>query len=256
MLALAPLARCRRMSCAERVFNRRAASGQRGLRRPADGTGNHPCKSRRDRRGWSRLCQDRFLSVTGGRELCRGDGGTCRPDQTDCRAFRRSVTRFRTAACVFEHGFHGVMVDTADKTKGRLLDHMPPEHIPDFVGRAKTLRLMTGLSGSLEAPDIPRLLPFAPDFLGFSGALCKGTVRTGAIDAEAVKQIRSLIPEEQAAGRSARVDYRLLAARGYSPGASTRRLARTRSTSATSFFQSRSAPTVSSMVTPRKCAST
>ena len=78
---------------------------------------------------------------------------------------------------------------------------------------------MTGLSGSLEAPDIPRLLPFAPDFLGFRGALCKGTVRTGAIDAEAVKQIRALIPEEQAAGRSARVDYRLLAARGYSPGA-------------------------------------
>ena len=118
-----------------------------------------------------------------------------------------------------KHGFHGVMVDTADKTKGRLLDHMPPERIPDFVGRAKTLRLMTGLSGSLEAPDIPRLLPFAPDFLGFRGALCKGTVRTGAIDAEAVKQIRALIPEEQAAGRSARVDYRLLAARGYSPGA-------------------------------------
>ena len=93
-----------------------------------------------------------------------------------------------------KHGFHGVMVDTADKTKGRLLDHMPPERIPDFVGRAKSLDLMTGLSGSLEAPDIPRLLPFAPDFLGFRGALCKGTVRTGAIDAEAVKQIRCADP--------------------------------------------------------------
>jgi len=75
------------------------------------------------------------------------------------------------------------------------------------------------LSGSLEAPDIPRLLPFAPDFLGFRGALCDRSQRTAAIDAEAVKHIRSLIPEEQQADRSATVDYRLLAARGYSPGA-------------------------------------
>jgi dihydroneopterin aldolase len=118
-----------------------------------------------------------------------------------------------------KHGFHGVMVDTADKAKGRLLDHLPPERIPVFVDRARSLGLKVGLSGSLEAPDIPRLLPFAPDFLGFRGALCDRSQRTAAIDAEAVKHIRSLIPEEQQADRSATVDYRLLAARGYSPGA-------------------------------------
>ncbi len=118
-----------------------------------------------------------------------------------------------------KQGFHGVMVDTADKTDGRLLDHLPPERIPAFVSRARTLGLQVGLSGSLEAPDIPRLLPFAPDFLGFRGALCGQSQRTAAIDAESVKHIRSLIPEERQAGRSASVDYRLLAARGYSPGA-------------------------------------
>ncbi len=117
------------------------------------------------------------------------------------------------------HGFHGVMVDTADKTKGRLLDHLPPEQVPVFVGRAKALGLKVGLSGSLETPDIPRLLPFAPDFLGFRGALCDRSQRTASISAEAVKHIRSLIPEERQADRSASVDYRLLAARGYSPGA-------------------------------------
>jgi dihydroneopterin aldolase len=127
---------------------------------------------------------------------------------------------FGLLSVLAEHGFHGVMADTADKSKGRLLDHLPPERIPGFVGRAKSLRLMVGLSGSLEAPDIPRLLPFAPDFLGFRGALCLETERTRSIDAEAAAHIRSLIPEEQSAGRSSRVDYRLLAARGYSPGAS------------------------------------
>jgi dihydroneopterin aldolase len=117
-----------------------------------------------------------------------------------------------------KHGFHGVMVDTADKTRGRLLDHLPPEHIPVFVDRARSLGLKVGLSGSLETPDIPRLLPFAPDFLGFRGALCDRSERTASISMEAVKHIRSLIPEERQADQSASVDYRLLAARGYAPG--------------------------------------
>ena len=64
---------------------------------------------------------------------------------------------------------------------------MPPRHPV----------LMTGLSGSLEAPDMPRLLPFAPDFLGFRGALCSRSQRTASIDAQAVAQIRALIPEER-----------------------------------------------------------
>jgi dihydroneopterin aldolase len=116
-----------------------------------------------------------------------------------------------------EHGFHGVMVDTADKSKGRLLDHLPPERIPGFVGAARALGLMVGLSGSLEAPDVPRLLPSKPDFLGFRGALCDASQRTKAIDPKAVSEIRALIPEERPTGRAAQVDYRLLAARGYSP---------------------------------------
>ncbi|MFI0849064.1 (5-formylfuran-3-yl)methyl phosphate synthase [Mesorhizobium sp. IMUNJ 23232] len=118
-----------------------------------------------------------------------------------------------------QSGFHAAMVDTADKANGRLLDHMPPERMPAFVGKVRELGMKVGLAGSLEAPDIPRLLPFAPDFLGFRGALCGQSGRMAAIDAEAVAGIRSLIPEERQLDQSATVDYRLLAARGYSPGA-------------------------------------
>ncbi|TIO05693.1 (5-formylfuran-3-yl)methyl phosphate synthase [Mesorhizobium sp.] len=125
---------------------------------------------------------------------------------------------FELLPMLAKHRFHGAMVDTANKANGRLLDHLPPEQIPGFVDRAKSLGLMVGLSGSLEAPDIPRLLPFAPDFLGFRGALCGHSGRTGSISAEAVSQIRELVPEESRAGGSSSVDYRLLAARGYSPG--------------------------------------
>ena len=92
------------------------------------------------------------------------------------------------------HGFHGAMVDTADKTRGRLLDHLPPERIPGFVDRARSLGLKVGLSGSLETPDIPRLLPLAPDFLGFRGALCDRSQRTASINKEAVEHIRKHTP--------------------------------------------------------------
>ncbi|TIP87778.1 MAG: hypothetical protein E5X63_08075, partial [Mesorhizobium sp.] len=117
-----------------------------------------------------------------------------------------------------KHRFYGAMVDTANKANGRLLDHLPPERIPGFIDRTKSLGLMVGLSGSLEAPDIPRLLPFAPDFLGFRGALCGHSGRVGSISPEAVSQIRELVPEASRAGGASSVDYRLLAARGYSPG--------------------------------------
>lgn len=115
------------------------------------------------------------------------------------------------------HRFHGAMVDTAHKSGGRLLDHLPPPRIAEFVDRAKAIGLLVGLSGSLEAPDIPRLLPFAPDFLGFRGALCDGG-RDGSLDAGAAAAIRDLIPRVHRASPPSSVDYRLLAARGYSPG--------------------------------------
>ena len=114
-------------------------------------------------------------------------------------------------------GFHGVMIDTADKSKGRLLDHISTDRIGAFVADCHRRSLMVGLAGSLETPDIPRLLAYRPDFLGFRGALCGGLKRDGAIDREATLTIRALIPEEQPVGGASRVDYQLLAARGYFP---------------------------------------
>jgi dihydroneopterin aldolase len=86
-----------------------------------------------------------------------------------------------------------------------------------FIGRCRNSGLMAGLAGSLEAPDVPRLLPLQPDYLGFRGSLCRGRVREGEIDAASVRLIRDLIPREDASGRSyeAEHDWRLLLGRGY-----------------------------------------
>jgi dihydroneopterin aldolase len=117
-------------------------------------------------------------------------------------------------------GFAGAMLDTARKTGGRLLDHMSVAALGGFIDACRQHGLMGGLAGSLEAPDVPRLLLPAPDVLGFRGALCGGHDRAGHIDAAAVEVIRALIPADPRAVRPhaaavAKVDYRLLAARGY-----------------------------------------
>jgi (5-formylfuran-3-yl)methyl phosphate synthase len=126
-------------------------------------------------------------------------------------------------ALMAQSGFAGMMIDTAHKTGGRLFDHMDIAAIGRFVDAAHAAGLMAGLAGSLEAPDIPRLLLLAPDVLGFRRALCANEDRTLRIDADAVDIVRALIPADMrtikgVAPASAKIDYRLLAARGYSPG--------------------------------------
>jgi FolB domain-containing protein len=120
-----------------------------------------------------------------------------------------------------ESGFAGVMLDTAHKQRGGLLDLLDIPALGNFVDAVRACDLLAGLAGSLEAPDIPRLLLLAPDILGFRGALCAGENRTAAIDPVAVGRIRGLIPTDMRRfshdkPAPAKVDYRLLAARGYS----------------------------------------
>jgi len=120
-----------------------------------------------------------------------------------------------------QSGFAGVMLDTARKTGARLLDRMDITELARFVDTAHAHGLMAGLAGSLEAPDIPRLLQLAPDVLGFRRALCVDHDRNAPIDPAAVAAVRSLIPADvlkphRGGETIPKVDYRVLAARGYS----------------------------------------
>jgi dihydroneopterin aldolase len=114
-------------------------------------------------------------------------------------------------------GFSGAMLDTAGKTAGRLLDRMDVTALRHFVAACSAHRLLSGLAGSLEAPDIPRLLLLRPGLLGFRRALCGVNGRTGRIDPQAVQDIRALIPLEESAENGAEVDHHLLSAHGYVP---------------------------------------
>ncbi|MFD2113903.1 (5-formylfuran-3-yl)methyl phosphate synthase [Thiorhodococcus fuscus] len=95
--------------------------------------------------------------------------------------------RFAAAGCA------GVMLDTADKSRGRLLDHLDTDSLRRFVERAKQLGLMSGLAGSLRQEDIPHLLPLAPSYLGFRGALCAAGRRVERLVPERLTEIRAAL---------------------------------------------------------------
>jgi (5-formylfuran-3-yl)methyl phosphate synthase len=107
-------------------------------------------------------------------------------------------------------GAAGIMLDTADKGAGSLLAHLDRRDIASFVARAKAYDLVVGLAGSLTAADVPKLLPLAPDLIGFRGALCHGS-RSASLDPAACASIRALIPCESPA-TEIRVEERMPAA--------------------------------------------
>ncbi|MFA5983304.1 MAG: (5-formylfuran-3-yl)methyl phosphate synthase [Methylococcaceae bacterium] len=94
-----------------------------------------------------------------------------------------------------EAGFKGVMLDTANKTQGSLLDVMALSEISRFVSAAKQEQLFCGLAGSLKIKDISRLMPLQPNYLGFRGALCHLHNRTEALDSLAIKAVKKTLTD-------------------------------------------------------------
>jgi uncharacterized protein (UPF0264 family) len=87
-------------------------------------------------------------------------------------------------------GFTGVMLDTMNKQNGSLLQTMEKTKIGQFVRLAKARQLLCGLAGSLKREDIPVLLPYLPDYLGFRGALCRQHDRTAQLNLVSITQIK------------------------------------------------------------------
>jgi uncharacterized protein (UPF0264 family) len=108
--------------------------------------------------------------------------------------FADCVPDFDAIAAATELGAAGIMLDTMNKGRGALSDHIAPKDLANFVTRAKRVDLAVGLAGSLRMEHVPGLLALKPDLLGFRGALCRGS-RSASIDSEACLAVRALIPK-------------------------------------------------------------
>ena len=115
--------------------------------------------------------------------------------------FADSLPAFDAVAAAADMGAAGIMLDTADKGAGSLRSHLDARELADFVARARAQGLMVGLAGSLKSTDVPELLTFSPDLLGFRGALCR-RLRSAALDPASCAAIRALIPRIEPAGET------------------------------------------------------
>ena len=99
----------------------------------------------------------------------------------------------RSAIELAAAGWHGVMLDTADKGAGSLRDWTDEVWLAEFVNEARAAGLLVGLAGSLREDDVRPLAALGPDYLGFRGALCAGSDREECLDPGRVRAIRTLL---------------------------------------------------------------
>jgi dihydroneopterin aldolase len=153
------------------------------------------------------------------REVIRGLQETVRRTKLVAVLFADLARDFDLVEDCADAGFAGAMLDTARKGSGRLLNHLDLPSLENFITRCHARGLIAGLAGSLEAPDVPRLLPLAPDLLGFRSALCRAGNRKSELDPDAIAIIRGLIPAQTSPRATTdNVDWRLRAAHGYTVG--------------------------------------
>lgn len=91
--------------------------------------------------------------------------------------------------------FAGVMLDTANKQGGRLLDYVGVPQLRAFVASARAQGLICGLAGSLRHTDIAELAGLGPDYLGFRGAACIKNLRGAALDLAKVALLRTTLDD-------------------------------------------------------------
>jgi uncharacterized protein (UPF0264 family) len=85
-----------------------------------------------------------------------------------------------------------LLVDTHEKSRGGLLDHLHWESLRELMASAAAADVRVALAGSLDADAIQRLLALGPAYVGVRGAACRGG-RDGTVEESLVKSLASLV---------------------------------------------------------------
>jgi uncharacterized protein (UPF0264 family) len=94
---------------------------------------------------------------------------------------------------IADAGFYGVMLDTANKSNGHLLNYFNADGLLEFVARASALGLETGLAGSVQKSHVKELCNVKPSYLGFRGALCEQHKRVLSLDPIKMLSIKNML---------------------------------------------------------------
>jgi uncharacterized protein (UPF0264 family) len=94
-----------------------------------------------------------------------------------------------------------LLIDTFDKSNGRLMDCVSREELAEIVLLAAERDVKLALAGSLRADDIAMVLELAPTYIGVRGAACR-VGRDGAIELARVKSLAEIVHGENKNGAS------------------------------------------------------
>jgi (5-formylfuran-3-yl)methyl phosphate synthase len=86
--------------------------------------------------------------------------------------------------------FAGVLIDTFEKSSGRLLDAMSLELLHEVREQTAQLGMFLALAGRLNEESLPQLVEFSPDIVAVRSAACRGEDRNSSVDRDAVSQFR------------------------------------------------------------------
>jgi uncharacterized protein (UPF0264 family) len=144
--------------------------------------------------------------------------GSRRPDDAVallrrvCRAVRDHDPNVKIIACAYadgdqigallplvlpavaaEAGADGCLVDTYRKGTGTLLTQLAEDQLRRLVADCHQAGLLCALAGSLTSRELPRVVRYRPDIIGFRTAVCRGGRVHGRVAADKVQQIKSLL---------------------------------------------------------------
>ena len=97
-------------------------------------------------------------------------------------------------------GCAGLLIDTATKTGGSLVDWMSPLELLDICRRTREMNLPLALAGKIGSADLEWLSALEPDIIGVRSVVCRHSDRSLPVTAARVAafrtEIQSAFPEE------------------------------------------------------------
>jgi uncharacterized protein (UPF0264 family) len=84
------------------------------------------------------------------------------------------------------------LIDTCDKTRGGLLDHVSRDELAGWIEQARRQEMLTVVAGSLTPASIKTVLPLKPDYLAVRGAACRGG-RNAVLDRDLVRRLAEAV---------------------------------------------------------------
>ena len=93
-------------------------------------------------------------------------------------------------------GCGAILLDTFDKSRGPLTEHVDWKDLGAFISAAGARGLLSVVAGGLDVETIAHVLQLSPDYVAVRGAVCVGD-RRGQLDATRVRRLAALVHRSQ-----------------------------------------------------------